>query len=69
MQDNRLRAQDNVLEDRCLEMAARVNAGEVKFLDAIDVLQDAAVASGLADQIGDDAVQEVMADAFMDVRR
>jgi hypothetical protein len=37
---------------------------ETSFLDAIDVCQDAAVASGLAASVGMDVVQAVMGTAF-----
>jgi hypothetical protein len=39
-------------------------AKDSAFLDAIDLLHDAAVSSGLVDAIGDDAVQKIMAAAF-----
>jgi hypothetical protein len=54
---------------RCREMAERVRAGTVPFIWAIDCLYDAAAWSGLADDVGDDAVQRIMADAFMGLRR
>lgn len=50
---------------RCRQMVERVNAGAVPFIWAVDCLYDAAVWSGLADDLGDDVVQRVMADAFM----
>jgi hypothetical protein len=56
-------------EDRCFDMAARVDAGNVLIVDAVDVLWDSAVASGLVDQIGDDAVQQIMSNAFMEIRK
>jgi hypothetical protein len=34
--------------------------------DAVDVLQESAVASGLVDELGQDAVQATLADAFAD---
>ena len=54
---------------RSFDFADRVEAGEIKFLDAVDVLYDSAVASGLVDSVGDDAVQAAMAVAFATVRR
>jgi hypothetical protein len=39
---------------RSFDFADRVEAGEVKFLDAVDVLYHGAVASGLVDAVGDD---------------
>ena len=54
---------------RSFDFADRVEAGEIKFLDAVDVLYDSAVASGLVDNVGDDVVQAAMAVAFATVRR
>jgi hypothetical protein len=54
---------------RSFDFADRVEAGEIKFLDAIDTLYHAAVASGLVDAVGDDIVQETLAAAFRSVRR
>jgi hypothetical protein len=54
---------------RSFDFADRVPAGEVRFLDAIDVLYDGAVASGLVDSVGDDIVQATLAAAFASVRR
>jgi hypothetical protein len=41
-----------------------VAVGEWDLHDAVDVLQAYAVESGLIDEIGQDAVQAIMADAF-----
>jgi hypothetical protein len=54
---------------RCRQMAERVNAGAAPFIWAVDCLYEAAVWSGLADDLGDDAVQATMAAAFMGARR
>jgi hypothetical protein len=54
---------------RCRELAERVNFGSISFIDAVDMAYSAAVWSGLADDLGDDAVLAVMRDAFMGVRR
>jgi hypothetical protein len=54
---------------RCRELAERVNSGSISFIDAVDMAYSAAVWSGLADDAGDDAVQKVMADVLMGVRR
>jgi hypothetical protein len=56
-------------ELRCFDYAERVNAGDVAFLDAIDLLWDSAVASGLADQIGTDSIQEIMHNTWAEVRK
>jgi hypothetical protein len=53
---------------RSLELADRVASGELQFLDAVDVAFDAAVASGLADSVGYEIIQEVLATAFKGVR-
>jgi hypothetical protein len=49
---------------RCSELADRVAAGQMSFIDAIDTAYSAAIWSGLIDAIGDDAVQKVMQAAF-----
>jgi hypothetical protein len=49
---------------RCRELADRVAAGQIKFIDAIDMAYSAAIWSGLVDHVGDDAVQHVMALCF-----
>jgi hypothetical protein len=54
---------------RCRQMVECINAGAVPFIWGIDCLYDAAVWSGLADDVGDDAIQAAMADAFMGARR
>jgi hypothetical protein len=50
---------------RCDELVERVNGNTIKFVDAVDMAYSAAVWSGLIDDLGDDAVQYVMARAFM----
>ena len=62
------RDQDHQLDlfhDRCCTLANRVIAGGIGFIDAVDLAYTAAQFSGLADCVGDDAVQAVMANAFM----
>jgi hypothetical protein len=54
---------------RCHELAQRVNAGGISFVDGVDMAYSAAVWSGLADDVGDDAVQKVLRDAFMGLRK
>jgi hypothetical protein len=59
-----------LFERRCVDYAARVDAGSIPFVEAIDILYDAAVTSGLADvEGGDDAIQACLARAFMRRRR
>jgi hypothetical protein len=57
-------AQIKLFAIRCSDMRDRIAAGEVPFIDGIDMLYSAAVWSGLVDGVGDDAVQRVMAAAF-----
>jgi thiamine pyrophosphate-dependent acetolactate synthase large subunit-like protein len=49
---------------RCRDLRDRVGSGSITFVDAVDMSYSAAVWSGLADDVGDDAVQQVMALAF-----
>jgi hypothetical protein len=48
---------------RANELAGRVGHG-LTFIDAVDMAYSAAIWSGLVDAVGDDAVQDVLADAF-----
>ncbi len=43
-------------------------AGELELHEAVDVLQEAAVRDGLVAELGQDAVQKIMRDAFAAVR-
>jgi hypothetical protein len=54
---------------RCLELADRVAENQLAFLDAIDVAYEAALESGLTDNVGDDIVQATMAAAFANAKR
>jgi hypothetical protein len=65
----RTTCQLEILALRSLELADRVAAGEIAFLDAVDVAYDAAVWSGLTDTVGDDVVQATLAAAFANARR
>jgi hypothetical protein len=58
-----------ILSLRSLELADPVAAGEVAFIDAVDVAYTAAVWAGLTETVGDDIVQAVLAEAFRTVRR
>jgi hypothetical protein len=58
-----------VFRARCAAQAHRCGAGEVDLHDAVDGLQADAIASGLVDAIGQDAVQTMMAEAFRSVRQ
>ena len=57
-----------ILALRSLELADRVAAGEIAFLDAVDIAYDAAVWSGLTSTVGDDIVQATLAAAFANAR-
>ena len=54
---------------RCLEIADKVAAGEIAFLDGIDLAYEAARWSGLVEKVGDDVIQMTMAAAFANARR
>jgi len=53
---------------RCRELVERINVGSISFIDGVDLAYSAAIWSGLVDDVTDDAVQAVMAQAFMRVR-
>ena len=57
-------AQLSLLAIRASELADRVRAGQVEFLDAVDLAQSAAEWSGLTEVVGVDWVQLVLAAAF-----
>jgi hypothetical protein len=57
-----------ILALRSLELADRVAAGEIRFLDAVDVAYEAAMWSGLTSTVGDDIVQATLAAAFANAR-
>jgi hypothetical protein len=48
----------------CRVFAERVAVGQLRLIDAADMLQSAAELSGLCEMVGDDAIQRTMADAF-----
>jgi hypothetical protein len=75
-----LTRQLEVLALRSIELADRVAAGKLRFLDAIDLAYEAAVWAGLPEAIdksglitgiltGDDIVQATLAAAFANARR
>ena len=57
-------AQIELFAIRACELADRVGRGGIGIVDAVDMLYSAAQWSGLADSIGDDNVQKIMAAAF-----
>jgi hypothetical protein len=54
--------------DACAVLADLANAGEMDRIAAVDRAQNLAVASGLIETIGQDAVQAIMARAFQRCR-
>ena len=54
-------------ELRCWARATLVREGEMAMQDAVDGLQADAMRNGVINQIGQDAVQSIMATAFSDV--
>jgi hypothetical protein len=58
-----------ILALRSLELADRVAEGSIKFFDAIDLAYEAAVWSGLTQDVGDDVVQATLAAAFANAQR
>jgi hypothetical protein len=54
----------NVFKARCWARARLFEEGELDLHDAVDVLQESAVDTGLVAAIGQDAVQAIMAKAF-----
>jgi hypothetical protein len=54
-----------IFADRCAVLAERVAIGNLRLIDAADMLQSAAELSGLVEIVGDDRVQEIMANAFV----
>lgn len=66
---NQLAILIGIFEDRCLVLAARARAGQLPFLDAVDMAQSAAEWAGLVEIIGCDQVQAVLRSAFMNIPR
>jgi hypothetical protein len=58
-----------LFHDRACAMARRVAAGQVAFIDAVDLCYSAALWAGLVDRYGDDMVQTTLADAFASAPR
>jgi hypothetical protein len=57
-----------VFRARCEARALLYVAGELDLHEAVDALQAAAIASALIREIGQDAVQAIMAEAFEGAR-
>jgi hypothetical protein len=64
----RVKQQLELFAIRCINYSDEVAAGKLDFHDAVDVLQDSAIASGLADVVGMDVIQNVMGTAFANAR-
>jgi hypothetical protein len=64
MTPSRVSKQIELFAIRTSELADRVAHNEIDFLDAVDMAASAAIWSGLADAIGIDATQKIMAAAF-----
>lgn len=54
---------------RCCDLAERVEANTIAFLDAVDMAYSAAIFSGLIETVGDDAVQKILFAAFTTTMR
>jgi hypothetical protein len=54
----------DVFRERAWARAYLWRAGEFDLGEAVDVLQAEAVRTGLVDRVGQDAVQQILADAF-----
>ena len=54
----------DIFRERCEAQAYLVEIGELSLHQAVDVLQSDAARDGLVDQLGQDGVQAIMADAF-----
>jgi hypothetical protein len=65
----RAKRQLALLAVRSREIAERVDAGEIGFIDGVDFCYSAAQWAGLTETAGDNAVQAVLAAGFMGVRR
>jgi hypothetical protein len=57
----------DLLYEKSCTLATRVADSELGFLDAVDMAYSAAQWAGLCETAGDDAVQIVLATAFMGV--
>ena len=68
MTEHYLRALE-LLALRCCDLADRVDAGSIGFIDAVDMAYSAACWSGLVESVGDDAVQRVLFAAFATTTR
>jgi len=57
-----------ILALRSLELADQVAAGQLQFLDAVDLAYEAAVWGGVVEAVGNDIVQATLAASFANAR-
>jgi hypothetical protein len=67
--NTRITKQLEILAIRAMELAGQAAAGQLRFLDAVDIAYEAALWSGLVKTVGDDIVQGVLSAAFANARR
>ena len=67
--DRHITRQMAIFVVRSFELADRVAIGELELIDAVDIAAEPARWSGLTDSIGDDTVQEILAEAFAGVQQ
>jgi hypothetical protein len=58
----------DIFRARCEARALLYRVGALEVQEAVDLLQYAAVRTGLVNLVGQDAVQAIMADAFKRMR-
>ena len=56
-----------LLAIRSAELADRVTAGQIGFIDAVDAAYSAAQWAGLTEAVGDDAIQKILAAVFAQI--
>jgi hypothetical protein len=59
----------DLLFERCCTLADRVDAGEIGFIDAVDMAWEAAEFAGTIARVGPDLVQWVVGCAFVGTKR
>ena len=62
---SRIARQLEILALRSFELADRARAGEIEFIDAVDMAYSAAEWAGLTESANPDVVQAVLATAFV----
>ena len=65
---SRATKQLEILALRSLELADQVAAGQLQFLDAVDLAYEAAVWGGVVEAVGNDIVQATLAASFANAR-